>query len=170
MKKILLLGFIAQFYITGTISGQTGETKGWPSAERYAFLEQCIKTAQKSMSGDTARFYCYCMLFKIEAKYPVADSAGTITDKDLESPEWQKEIKACLTGYWSGEDRTTFLNDCINAAKGGLGEEKAINYCSCMLYKVEIMFPNSADAGEQLTEEKLNSPAWKKIIQSCLEF
>jgi hypothetical protein len=32
------------------------------------------------------------------------------------------------------------------------------------------MYPDSAKATEELTEEKLNTPDWKKIIQSCLEF
>ena len=93
------------------------------------------------------------------------------SDRDkLQSPEWQKEIQACLKGYWSTKDRTDFLSDCINAAKEGLGDEKAKNYCECMLYKVEVKYPDSSTVDEELTEEKLNSPEWKKIIQSCLDF
>lgn len=170
MKKILLFSFLLMFITAGTLNAQTGEKKGWPNSERYGFISECIKTAKKNMSEDTARFYCYCMQFKVEERYPVVDSAATLTQQDMESPEWQKEIKACLAGFWSGADRKTFLSDCINAAKSGLGEEKAKNYCECMLYKVEVKFPKSADATAAITEEAINSPEWKKIIQSCLEF
>ncbi len=170
MKKALLLSMVTLMVLHVSVSAQTGEKKGWPSAERYGFISECIKTAQKAMSEDTARFYCYCMLFKMEEKHPTVEEAATITEDQLQSEEWQKEIKACLTGYWTGMDRNDFLKECINSAKAGLGEEKAKNYCECMLYKVEVKFPKSSDATEQLTEETLNSPEWKKIIQSCLEF
>ena len=152
------------------LSAQTGEKKGWPSAERYGFITECMKAAEKGMSVDTARFYCFCMIFKMEEKYSTIDEAAGLTEDKLQSPEWQKEIKACLQGFWSGKDRTEFLTDCINAAKEGLGEEKAKNYCECMLYKVEVKFPDSSVVEAELTEEKLNSPEWKKIIQSCLDF
>ena len=120
MKKILLFSFIVMFIFAGNLKAQTGEKKGWPSSERYGFISECIKTAKKNMSEDTARFYCYCMQFKVEERYPLVDSAATLTQQDMESPEWQKEIKACLSGFWSGADRKTFLSDCINAAKAGL--------------------------------------------------
>lgn len=122
------------------------------------------------MSVDTARFYCYCMVFRMEEQYPTIEEAAAITEDKLQSPEWQKEIQACLQGYWSTKDRTDFLTDCINAAKEGLGDEKAKNYCECMLYKVEVKYPDSSTVAEELTEEKLKSPEWKKIIQSCLDF
>jgi len=43
-------------------------------------------------------------------------------------------------------------------------------YCYCMLYTVEVMFPDASAMAEQITKEKINSPEWKKIIQSCLDF
>lgn len=166
MKKIIALCLLICF--SGMVSGQTGETKGWPSAERYAFITECIKSAQKGMSEDTARFYCYCMQFRVEEKYPDIAKAGT--GLDLETPEWRKEIETCLAGFWETKDRNGFLAECINSAKGGLGEVKAKNYCECMLYKVEVKFPVATDATAQLTAETLGTPEWKKIIQSCLEF
>jgi hypothetical protein len=170
MKKILFPILLMLLSPLVRLSAQTGETKGWPSKERYAFISECIKAAQKGMSEDTARYYCYCMIFKMEKKYPTVEAAAGLTEDQLTSPEWQKEIQACLQGYWSSKDRNDFLQECIGSAKTGLGEEKAKNYCECMLYKVETLYPDTAKAAEELTEEKLNSPAWKKIIQSCLEF
>lgn len=170
MKKKQLFPLLLICFASLTLTAQTGEKKGWPSVERYAFITECMKSAQKGMSEDTARFYCYCMIFKMEEKYPAIEEAAAITADTLATPEWQKEIQACLQGYWNSKDRNDFLKDCISSAKDGLGEEKAKNYCECMLYKVEVMFPDSGKATEELTEEKLNTPDWKKIIQSCLEF
>ena len=170
MKKYVILSLLLITLFSIQLSAQTGEKKGWPSSERYGFITECINAAQKGMSKDTARFYCYCMVFKMEEKYPTIEEASALTEEKLQSPEWQKEIQTCLQGYWSTKDRTDFLTDCINAAKEGLGDEKAKNYCECMLYKVEVKYPDSSTVAGELTEEKLNSPEWKKIIQSCLDF
>ena len=51
----------------------------------------------------------------------------------------------------------------------GLDEEKAKNYCECMLFKVELKYPNPEDAGT-ISEEDMKSPEWQKIIQGCLKF
>jgi len=170
MKMKILLCLILACTGNLNLNAQTGEKKGWPSSERYAFITECIKSARKGMSEDTARFYCYCMIFKMEEKYPTVEEAASLTEEKLMSPEWQKEIQACLQGYWNSMDRNAFIKDCISSAKEGLGEEKAKNYCECMLYKVETRFPDPGKAATELTEEKLNSTEWKKIIQSCLEF
>ncbi len=170
MKKFFILSLFLLFYTCMQVSAQTGENKGWPSVERYGFISECIKAAQKGMSEDTARFYCYCMLFKMEAKYPTIEETAGMTEEKMMSPEWQKEIQVCLKGYWISKDRNDFLTNCINSAKDGLGEEKAKNYCACMLYKVEVMFPDASAMADQITKEKINSPEWKKIIQSCLDF
>lgn len=168
-KSILIAGFF--FLLIGKIVAQSsGEKKGWPSSERYSFISECVKTASEGMSADSARFYCYCMQFKVEARYPSIDDAAKLTSDDMESQEWQKEIKSCASGgTWSAKDRSGFLEECINSVKAGVGEEKAKVYCECMLYKVEVRYTNAADAGK-LTSEKLNTPEWKKIIESCMSF
>jgi len=171
MKKITIPFLLCCYLFTNAVSAQSsGEKKAWPSSERYSFISECIKTASAGLSEDSARFYCYCMQFKVEEKYPTIEEASAISEDDMSSPEWQKDIKACVNGgTWSAKDRSDFLSECINSAKDKIGEEKAKNYCECMLYKVEIRYPNAADAGE-LTDDKLNSPAWKKTIQACVDF
>lgn len=171
MNKILFaLLFISLLFTSKSFAQPPGEKKGWPSADRYAFISECIKTAKASLGEDSARFYCYCMQFKVEAKFPTVAAASSITAEDMQTPEWQKEIKNCLAGFWATNNREAFLSNCIETAqKGGLSKEKSKNYCECMLFKIEIRFPNPADA-EKLTPEKLSSPEWKKIIQGCLDF
>lgn len=171
MKKLLFSTAIIFLLLPVKIYAQkTVEKKGWPSWERSAFIIECIKSAKAGMSEDSARSYCYCMQFKVEAKYPTIEAAGKITEADMESPEWKKDIKNCLSaGSWSSKDHTDFLSDCIGSAKERMGEEKATAYCKCMLSKVESKYPNPTNAGN-LSKEKLNSPEWKKIIKECLDF
>ncbi len=171
MKKLLLFTPVIFLFLSVKIFAQKdGEKKGWPSGERSAFITECIKSAKAGMSEDSARSYCYCMQFKVEAKYPTIEEAAKITEQDMESPEWKKDIKNCLSvGSWSSKDHAEFLSNCIGSAKDAMGEEKANTYCECMMSKVESKYPNPADAGN-LTKEKLNSPEWKKIIKECLDF
>ena len=121
------------------------------------------------MSEDSARFYCYCLQEKVERKYPTIEEASKISGNDMQSPEWQRDIKSCLGGTWGSKERSGFLSNCIVSAKDGVGEGKAKTYCECMLFKIEIRYPDPADA-DKLTAEKLSSPEWKKILQGCLDF
>jgi|CXWL01.1.fsa_nt_gi hypothetical protein len=171
MKKILFTPlFIFVLFVCNSFGQEAGEKKGWPSSERYAFISECIKEAKVSLSEDSARFYCYCMQERVEKKYPTIEEAAKITEADMQSEAWQKDIKSCLGGFWGTAEREEFLSNCISSAqKGEISGEKAKTYCECMLYKIEIEFPNPVDAGN-LTPEKLSSPEWKKIIQGCLDF
>lgn len=171
MKKLQFSTLLIGVLFAGNLFAQeAGEKKGWPSAERYSFISECIKEAKSGMSEDSARFYCYCMQELIELKYPAIEDVAKITKDELNSEAWKKEIAGCLSGFWGTSEREEFLSECIGSAKiAGVNEEKAKSYCECMLYKVEKMYPDPLDAGE-LTSEKLESPEWKKIIQSCLDF
>lgn len=168
IKKILITGMFPVFFAS-IISAQTGEKKGWPSEERYSFLSECIKSAMPALSRDSARFYCFCMLEKVEAKFPDIEDASKITDDELAKPEWQKEIVECLSGTWSGENREAFLSNCVRVATENVGEKKAQSYCECMLFKVEKMYPKEEDAAK-ISEEDLTSEFWKKMVKSCMEF
>ncbi len=171
MKKLLFAHLvISLLFINKSFAQEAGERKGWPSIERYSFISECIREAKAGYSEDTARFYCYCMQERVETKYPGIEEAAKISEADMQSETWKKDIRSCLGGFWGTSEREAFLTECMGSAqKAGVSEEKSKTYCECMLYKVEIKFPNPIDAGE-LTEEKLNSPEWKKIIQGCLDF
>ncbi len=180
MKKLSVFILCAIVLFAGKLNAQsggapaggapiTGEKKGWPSAERYAFIKECIGTAKVNLSEDAARYYCYCMQERLEIKYPTIAEAEKITEADMQEAEFQKNIKECQEGRWATEEREAFLSNCINSAKAGLGEEKAKTYCECMLFKVEKAYPNPEDA-VKLTEEKMSTPAWKKTIQACSDF
>jgi len=109
---------------------------------------------------------------KIEKKYPLSAQLAKVTAEDLSTPEWKKEINDCLSvnSTWTAGERSEFISQCIGSAKaGGLGEQKAKNYCECMLYKIEKKYPSSAQA-VTITAETMKSPEFKKWIQDCLAF
>lgn len=120
------------------------------------------------MSADTAKFYCYCMQEKVEQMYPDTTDANRLTTQELSKPEWKKNINACLSGTWPSTERDAFLKSCIEQAHN-LGEQKARNYCECMLYKMEKLYPNVEDASK-VKPEDLKSEAWQKILKWCLNF
>ena len=173
MKKIVFYSLVSILFLSKSFAQEAGEPKkkGWPSVERNAFITECIKTAKAGMSEDSAKSYCYCMLEKIEKKYPTIEEAGKITDADMQSAEWQKDVKDCLASIskWSAIDRSVFLSECVKSAKTGMNEEKAKSYCDCMMFKIEKKYPNPNDAAD-ITEETLKSPEWKKMVQDCLDF
>lgn len=166
MKKIATL-FSILFIVICSFS-QTNQKKEWSSATRQDFIRECIKNATAALSADTARFYCYCMQEKMEAKYPDTLEAAKVTAEELAKPEWKKEIAECLYGSWSKKDRNEFINSCREQAKS-LGSERAKNYCECMQFKMEKIFPDVNDAAK-LTGEDLKSEYWQKIIKNCLNF
>ncbi|HEV7781355.1 MAG TPA: hypothetical protein VGO58_08815 [Chitinophagaceae bacterium] len=179
MKQIKVTALFALLLCTGTLFAQqggspatgalvAGEKKGWPSAERYNFIRECTGSAKARLTEDAARYYCYCMQERLELKYPTIEEAQKITESDMNSPAFQKNVKECKEGIWTTKDRNDFVSECINAVKE-FSEDKAKNYCECMLFKVEQAFPKPEDA-TQLNAEKLNSPEWKRIAQGCLDF
>jgi hypothetical protein len=143
--------------------------KGWSSHYRQQFLADCTDEARKGMSLDSAKFYCYCISEKIEAKYP--DTSNIPIDEIQESEAWKKEIVACLNtlGKWTADDRIEFINNCIETATPGIGEKAAKSYCECMQYKVERKLPKREDI-EKLTADLLKTPEWQKLMKSCLDY
>ncbi len=163
MKKLLPI-ILASFFFMGRAVAQSA----WKSADRGPFIEECVKAAGEGMSQDSAKYYCYCMLEKVEAAYPDPIEAGKLTADNFNSPEWKKIIAGCLGGYWKLHERKEFMSSCIDAAKASIGEEKANSYCECMMFKIENRYHSYTEASK-ITTETLSSPVWKKIIQSCLE-
>ena len=174
MKNKILLSITVLCFCISSVWGQGNATdsvkKSWSKADISEFISSCVNVAQKSMGSDSARYYCRCMQPKVEAKFPDPAEADKLTKDDFNSVEWQKEIKACISGgTWTKKEREEFISSCINSAKeGGLTETNAKNYCECSQFKVEKRYPNIADL-DKMTEKDLKSEFWTKLIASCLD-
>ncbi len=69
---------------------------------------------------------------------------------------------------WTSEDRHVFIDECFKNAEPGVGVDTARFYCYCMQEKIEIRFPNSADANK-LSADDLEKPEWQKIAKDCIQ-
>src|SRR5687767_4897127 len=169
MKKLVVL-FLATGLIGFTAYSQEGgEKNGWTATDRGPFITECVKSAKAGMSEDSAKYYCYCMLEKVEKIYPDPTKATAVLNKNtLSSPEWKKIIMACMGAYWPAADRKDFMSSCIASATPSIGETKAASYCECMMYKIERRYPNINDANK-ITEETLSSPEFRALMRSCVE-
>ena len=162
MKKISAI--LILFFFVSKLNAQTQ----WTATNRNNFMKSCIPAAKAGMSEDSAKYYCYCMLGKIEVMYPNPADADKVTQAELQTSEWKNMIRACLGGYWTNAQRNEFMSSCINEAKVNIPEAKAKPYCECMMYKIEFRYHNYADT-DKLTAEQLSTPEWMKIIKGCLE-
>ena len=172
MKKKIILSITILCFCISSVWGQghaaDSVKKSWSQADRSEFILAWVKNAQTSMGADSARYYCYCMQARVEAKFPDPVAADKLTKEDFKSVEWQKEIKACLSGgTWTKQEREEFISSCVKSAKeSGLSETKAKNYCECTQYKIEKRYPSTADL-DKISEEDLKSKFWENLMASC---
>jgi hypothetical protein len=172
MKKITILSavILISFGFTraqdpGAPAGGTTRESKWTGADRSEFITECVNSAKSGMSEDSAKYYCYCMLTKVEEAYPDPKDIGELDEEALDTPEWVAKIEKCLGGYWPKSAREEFLTSCIKTATPKIGETKAVQYCECMMFKIEHRYPVFTDAIN--VKDKLNTPEWKKVISSC---
>lgn len=69
---------------------------------------------------------------------------------------------ASYSDGWSKENQENFMTTCVDKAKASMGESKATNYCSCMLTKIEELYPNAEEVSK-LTMEKTT-----ELAKECL--
>ena len=101
------------------------------------------------------------MLFEVENKYPTASSADQMTPDDARP----LAVECMGSPEWSEATQSQFLENCIGSAtKGGMGDEKALNYCNCMVYKLAFLFPDPNDYN--LNEDEISLLADKCLLQS----
>jgi len=169
MKKIFQLLLVASIIYTGESLAQSKQTKttnNWTAEDRTGFVAECLTNATPVMGEDSARMYCFCMQEKVEKKYPKVTDAAAITDATLNSPIWKKEIASCFLQPWTEANRVLFLSNCKPEAEQNLGKERGDAYCECMLYKLEVAYPDPLT----ITEEAMQSKEWDAHVQDCLKY
>lgn len=95
MKKILLAVFALSVFAacnndkkadkvdTTTTTTTTPVATGWKESDKKEFMDKCVEGSKAQMGDEKASAYCSCMLGKIETKYPVADSASSLSMNDM---------------------------------------------------------------------------------------
>jgi hypothetical protein len=69
---------------------------GWTADQKSQFVSDCVTAAMAGMDREKATSYCECMRDKMEAKYSSFDEANKITEAELNSEEWTREVRKCL--------------------------------------------------------------------------
>ncbi len=86
MKHLLLSAFSSFVFCSCSNNDKaTPKSTGWDETNQTEFMEQCFGGAINEFKKDTlkAKEYCACMLNKIEDRYPIPDSAGTMSYNDM---------------------------------------------------------------------------------------
>jgi predicted metal-binding protein len=63
----------------------------WGKADRFAFLDNCVKSAKTSMGDEKAIVYCSCVLEQVEGRYQTAEDA-----LKLDVNEMMEMAKICM--------------------------------------------------------------------------
>ena len=63
----------------------------WGKADRFAFLDNCVKSAKTSMGDEKANVYCSCVLEQVEGRYQTAEDA-----LKLDVNEMMEMAKICM--------------------------------------------------------------------------
>lgn len=130
----------------------------WSKEYRNKFLQGCIGKASEKVSASEAFSYCNCMTEKVEMKYPdekVVDAS--LTNADIETMRVgcvsttstqtnPSNNQQNSSASWSAADQKEFMDNCTPGASKSLGT-RAANYCDCMMKKLMVSYPNSADVG-----------------------
>jgi hypothetical protein len=69
---------------------------------------------------------------------------------------------------WTASERSRFVSDCTNAAKGGMDESKAKAYCECMQPKIEAKYPSFTEANK-ISAADLQTETWMAEVKKCLQ-
>jgi hypothetical protein len=88
-----------------------------------------------------------------------------ITDDDEPSDEESATDDETTSDYsdgWSSSDQNKFMTNCTETASKSMAQERAENYCDCMMKKIEKRYPNSAEVN------KLSESEITKLAKTCL--
>lgn len=157
------------------------DNEGWSAADIRKFNQMCLSSVKNDQ--DLADKFCPCVLEKMQKKYSSyedLDTRGTEAEGKRIGEECRDELGLGNSGSnnnrsdnagggWTEAQADEFVNSCVReAVRGGsMTRTQATNYCSCMQQKFERIYPNAEDAGN-VTDEDMNTPAMKRLIQSCL--
>jgi hypothetical protein len=154
--------------------------EGWTERDRSKFLADCMGEAGDNQGR--AKKICSCVLEKLEKKYASlsdADAKGGEAagkrlatecveeiDGNSNNNEQNNNDKSDYTSNgWSRSDENKFIDECAGTAAKNVGEERANQYCKCMLNKMKREYSNYAEAERALsrmTQDQIN-----RLAEDC---
>ena len=152
--------------------------EGWTERDRSKFLADCMAGFENNEA--TGKKLCPCVLEKLEKKY------ASLSEGDAKGgeAEGKRMATACLEAIkgsgdneennndksdnnssWSRSDENKFIDECAGTATKNVGEERANQYCKCMLNKMKREYSNYAEAERALsrmTQDQIN-----RLAEDC---
>jgi len=92
-----------------------------------------------------------------------AEKKDEKTEKKDEAKADDKKEEAKKEG-WSDDERKAFMEGCVGEAAKNIEKKKAENYCTCMLDKIVVSYPNALDA-----EAKMSDKEMEKMAGDCID-
>ncbi|HEY6062900.1 MAG TPA: hypothetical protein VIV35_04795 [Chitinophagaceae bacterium] len=148
------------------------QKNGWSSSDIRSFNEQCLKTVNNN--EEVAKTFCPCLLEKFQARY----ASLAEMDKNATEAEGKQAGEECMAlvkgntdnntnntaSNWSKSDENQWMKACTTPLIESLGEQKANNYCSCILDRMKEIYSSYDEANTKGTEE-LGTELGKKCIK-----
>jgi|GEM_PF-4336494 len=84
-----------------------------------------------------------------------SSSDDELTDEESTNDD---ETSSDYVQGWTKAQQKKFFNQCAETASKQVGQERAQEYCNCMMKKIEKRYPNADDIN-QMTESEINKLA-----------
>ncbi len=134
-------------------------TSNWSAADISSFNAQCLTTVNNN--EEVAKDFCPCLLEKFQAKY----SSLAEMDRNGTEEEGKKAGEECMTAIkgiddnshtassWSVSDESQWMKACTTPLIKSLGEERATNYCSCVMDRLKELYSSYDEANTKGTKQ-----------------
>lgn len=133
---------------------------GWTGSDENRFLKECVASFEEGQEN-LANKICPCVLGKMEkefSSYSEADTKGGETASKRIALQCKDEIvgnnENNNTGNnWSKSDESQWMSSCTSPLIESMGEQKANNYCSCIMDKLKEIFSSFEEVNTKGTNE-----------------
>ena len=154
------------------------EGGGWSSSDKSKFNRECLSGFTEDNQA-LGRKICPCVLEKYQKKYSNYSEVEAAND-EAEVTRIALQCKKQLAGNddednnndinsdddngggWTKSDERKFVSECAGDASQKVGEERANQYCSCMLDKFKRKYSSYAAASRaisRMTADQINEMA-----------
>jgi hypothetical protein len=158
--------------------------EGWTERDKSKFFTECMSGFGNNQ--EMGKKICPCALEKFQKKYnsyaevetksneAEGNRIGAQCKEDLNistnndntgSNDDADADKSNYAGGWSRSDENKFIDECAGTATKNVGEERANQYCKCMLNKMKREYSNYAEAERALsrmTQDQIN-----RLAEDC---
>ena len=141
MRKLAIY-FLAAFILTSCDNLKSkSKTETDDTEETTTKKKKALKDDEESSSDDDYT--------PVKKKKSVDDEEVTTDDRSTDD-----ETSSDESGGWTSVEKKEFMSNCVGTAEKNVGYERAKDYCSCMMDKIEKRYPNSSDVNKMTETQR----------------